>query len=58
MQRDPQGMKKAKTKGTTKIDMYSMPRRVQSIAGQAGGILSAIHLSFLFPPQTPIHVYV
>lgn len=24
------------------IDMYSMPRRVQSIAGQAGGILSAV----------------
>jgi len=23
------------------IDMYSMPRRAQSIAGQAGGILSA-----------------
>lgn len=24
------------------IDMYSMPRRVQSIVGQAGGILSAV----------------
>lgn len=27
----------------TKIDMYSAARRVQSIAGQAAGILNAIH---------------